>query len=55
MNIVENEVSTNVVLNYTGGILYFRAVISRVTCNLDMTYFPFDKQVCISPATPPFK
>ena len=46
MNIQENEVSTNVVLNYTGGILYFRAVISRVTCNLDMTYFPFDKQVC---------
>uniref|UniRef100_A0A914VJZ7 Neurotransmitter-gated ion-channel ligand-binding domain-containing protein n=1 Tax=Plectus sambesii TaxID=2011161 RepID=A0A914VJZ7_9BILA len=46
MNVRENELSTNAVLNYTGGVLLFRAVITKITCNLDMTYFPFDKQVC---------
>ncbi len=45
MNVRENELSTNAVLNYTGGVLLFRAVITKITCNLDMTYFPFDKQV----------
>lgn len=47
MNTEENEVTTNVVLNYTGNVVCFRAVTYHITCNLDMMYFPFDRQVSV--------
>ncbi len=45
MNVEENEVTTNVVVNYTGNITFFRSVTYYITCHLNMTYFPFDRQV----------
>lgn len=47
MNIKENEITTNVVLNHTGDLVCFRANIIKITCSLDMRYFPFDMQVSI--------
>lgn len=37
MNVKENELTTNAVLNYSGSVMCFRAVITKITCNLDMT------------------
>jgi hypothetical protein len=42
MNVEENQISTNVLLSYTGEVSLFSAVITEITCGLDMTAFPFD-------------
>lgn len=36
MNIQENELTTNAVLNYTGDVICFRSIITKITCNLEM-------------------
>lgn len=43
MNVEESQMSTNAVLNYTGGIMLFSAIITDITCGLDMSDFPFDQ------------
>ncbi|UXI16395.1 hypothetical protein NH340_JMT02338 [Sarcoptes scabiei] len=37
---------TNVVVNYTGGCLYVPPGIFKSTCQIDITWFPFDDQRC---------
>lgn len=38
--------AVNAVVSYTGGISYVPPGIVRVSCDLDLTWFPFDDQVC---------
>jgi len=33
-------------VDYKGQVCYYAAGKSTTTCQLDMTYFPFDSQVC---------
>uniref|UniRef100_A0A914VJX9 Uncharacterized protein n=1 Tax=Plectus sambesii TaxID=2011161 RepID=A0A914VJX9_9BILA len=46
MNVEENELETNAVIHNDGRMMLFRSLITDITCNLDLTYFPFDQQVC---------
>ncbi|CAI4222662.1 unnamed protein product [Auanema sp. JU1783] len=46
MNIKENEMQTNVLIENTGKISLFRAIITDVTCDLQLDRFPFDQQIC---------
>uniref|UniRef100_A0A914VKH5 Uncharacterized protein n=1 Tax=Plectus sambesii TaxID=2011161 RepID=A0A914VKH5_9BILA len=46
MNVRENELHTNVLIEHTGKISLFRAIITDITCSLDMQRFPFDQQIC---------
>lgn len=48
MNIEENELMTNAILKSDGGIMLFKAVITDISCNFDMTYFPFDQVLSIN-------
>lgn len=43
MNVKENEMETNVLVDNTGSVVLFRSMITDITCNLDLTYFPFDQ------------
>uniref|UniRef100_A0A1I7XMR4 Neur_chan_LBD domain-containing protein n=1 Tax=Heterorhabditis bacteriophora TaxID=37862 RepID=A0A1I7XMR4_HETBA len=43
MNIRENELQTNVLIENTGRISLFRAIITDVTCDLRLERFPFDQ------------
>jgi len=43
MNVDENELATNVIVHSDGTVSLFRSIITDVTCNLDLTYFPFDQ------------
>lgn len=45
MNVEENSLSTNVVLAHTGQMILFSAVITEITCGLDMAGFPFDQVI----------
>lgn len=42
MDLRANQMDTNAVVNHTGGIMLFSALITDITCNIDMTWFPFD-------------
>ncbi|CAO4378731.1 unnamed protein product [Caenorhabditis nigoni] len=46
MNIKENEMQTNVQIEHTGKISLFRAIITDITCDLQMEKFPYDQQIC---------
>ncbi|KAK0410172.1 hypothetical protein QR680_004993 [Steinernema hermaphroditum] len=46
MNVKDNEMQTNVLVQHTGRISLFRAIITDVTCDLDMQRFPYDQQIC---------
>ena len=37
---------TNIVLNYDGSIFWSRPGLIKSTCTFDLTYFPYDKQLC---------
>lgn len=43
MNIKENELLTNVEVSHTGKISLFRAIITDVTCDLQLDRFPYDQ------------
>ena len=43
MNIKENELLTNVEVSYTGKISLFRAIITDITCDLQLDRFPYDQ------------
>lgn len=42
MDLRANQMRTNAVVNYTGDIMLFSALITDITCNIDMTWFPYD-------------
>lgn len=42
MNIRNNELQTNVRIDNTGRISLFRALITDISCDLNMQKFPFD-------------
>uniref|UniRef100_F1L7E1 Neuronal acetylcholine receptor subunit alpha-10 n=1 Tax=Ascaris suum TaxID=6253 RepID=F1L7E1_ASCSU len=46
MNIRNNELQTNVRIDNTGRISLFRALITDISCDLNMQKFPFDHQIC---------
>ncbi|EPB70551.1 Neurotransmitter-gated ion-channel ligand binding domain protein [Ancylostoma ceylanicum] len=46
MNIRENEMQTNALIQHTGHISLFRALITDVTCDLRLEMFPYDQQIC---------
>ncbi|KIH64957.1 Neurotransmitter-gated ion-channel ligand binding domain protein [Ancylostoma duodenale] len=46
MNIRENEMQTNALIQHTGHISLFRALITDVTCDLRLERFPYDQQIC---------
>ncbi|PIO62277.1 hypothetical protein TELCIR_16175, partial [Teladorsagia circumcincta] len=43
MNIRENEMQTNVQIEYNGRISLFRALMTDVTCDLRLESFPYDQ------------
>ena len=43
MNIKENELLTNVEVSSSGKISLFRAIITDVTCDLQLDRFPYDQ------------
>uniref|UniRef100_A0A914C479 Uncharacterized protein n=1 Tax=Acrobeloides nanus TaxID=290746 RepID=A0A914C479_9BILA len=46
MNVKENEMQTNALLQYDGNVSLFRAIITDITCDLQLYMFPYDQQVC---------
>ena len=46
MNLKDNQLDTYVMIENGGMVTLFRSIITDITCNLEMTYFPFDQQVC---------
>ncbi len=45
MNVRDNEMLTNVLVRNDGRVSLFRAIITDITCNLNLHRFPFDQQV----------
>uniref|UniRef100_A0A915DQ15 Neurotransmitter-gated ion-channel ligand-binding domain-containing protein n=1 Tax=Ditylenchus dipsaci TaxID=166011 RepID=A0A915DQ15_9BILA len=46
MNVKDNEMQTNALVRNDGRVSLFRAIITDITCSLNMHRFPFDQQIC---------
>ncbi|KAI6172429.1 Acr-17 [Aphelenchoides besseyi] len=46
MNIEDNQLETNAVIKSDGRISVYRAMVTQITCLLNMDSFPFDQQIC---------
>ncbi|CAG5134979.1 unnamed protein product, partial [Candidula unifasciata] len=46
-HITSESVSTNVILQSTGEVMWLAMVIFKSSCAIDVKYFPFDTQHCI--------
>ncbi|KAI1719785.1 neurotransmitter-gated ion-channel ligand binding domain-containing protein [Ditylenchus destructor] len=46
MNVKDNEMQTNALVRNDGRVSLFRAIITDITCSLNLHRFPFDQQVC---------
>ncbi|KAI1723902.1 neurotransmitter-gated ion-channel ligand binding domain-containing protein [Ditylenchus destructor] len=46
MNVKDNEMQTNALVRHDGRVSLFRAIITDITCSLNLHRFPFDQQVC---------
>uniref|UniRef100_A0A915ERH7 Neurotransmitter-gated ion-channel ligand-binding domain-containing protein n=1 Tax=Ditylenchus dipsaci TaxID=166011 RepID=A0A915ERH7_9BILA len=46
MNVKDNEMQTNALVRNDGRVSLFRAIITDITCNLNLHRFPFDQQIC---------
>ncbi|KAH7731182.1 CRE-ACR-17 protein [Aphelenchoides avenae] len=46
MNVKDNEMQTNALVHSDGSVSLFRAIITDITCNLNLHRFPFDQQIC---------
>ncbi|KAF7635501.1 hypothetical protein Mgra_00005040 [Meloidogyne graminicola] len=46
MNIHESEMMTNALVQNDGRVSLFRAVITGISCHLNLHRFPFDQQIC---------
>ena len=38
---------TNCIVQSNGNVLWLTSAITKSSCQVDITYFPFDTQVCI--------
>ena len=45
-NYMERLLQTNVIVNFLGEVTLLTAAIFRSSCNVDVSYFPFDLQNC---------
>ncbi|KAL7071244.1 hypothetical protein ACQ4LE_009424, partial [Meloidogyne hapla] len=46
MNVHESEMMTNALVQNDGRVSLFRAVITGISCHLNLHRFPFDQQIC---------
>ncbi|XP_055893279.1 neuronal acetylcholine receptor subunit alpha-10-like isoform X2 [Biomphalaria glabrata] len=46
-HITDESVSTNVIVDYNGTIMWLQMVILKSSCEVDVKYFPFDTQHCV--------
>lgn len=46
MNVRESEMMTNALVQHDGRVSLFRAIITDITCHLNLHRFPFDQQIC---------
>ncbi|RUS71038.1 hypothetical protein EGW08_021196, partial [Elysia chlorotica] len=45
-HLADESVSTNVIVNSNGTVMYLAMVIYKSSCSIDVKYFPFDSQHC---------
>ncbi|GFR96270.1 neuronal acetylcholine receptor subunit alpha-10-like, partial [Elysia marginata] len=45
-HLADESVSTNVIVNNNGTVMYLAMVIYKSSCSIDVKYFPFDSQHC---------
>ncbi|CAD5219480.1 unnamed protein product [Bursaphelenchus okinawaensis] len=46
MNVEDNELETNAVIRSDGRVSVYRAMVTQITCQLELENFPFDQQIC---------
>lgn len=51
----DNSFPVNFVVYYTGDILFVPPGIVKSSCNIDITWFPFDEQICCLRVSTPKK